>query len=584
MRPLYGARYVDEENARLAVYCRTRLHGLDFDECRAAYWQLINSSLRPQDIALIGCNDRYFLLTAILGRKDAMHPWLYDRCREVEAKTDGFLDLWGREHYKSTIITFAGIIQEIMRDPEITIGLFSFSKDTATKFLKQIKYEFEKNQDLRTAYNDVLWEKPKVQAPSWTDEGLTVRRRSNPKERTVEASGLIDSMPIGSHYRLMVYDDIVTEHTALNPDMVQKAILAWENSDNLGAGDDARKWHIGTRYSFADPYQTIMERRAAEPRIYAATDNGRLDGKPVFISQKRWDEKKNIQRQTVSAQMLQNPIAGRENTFAPGWFKGAQLRPSILNVYIIVDPSGGRSKQSDRTAMAVIGIDPAGNKYLLDGYRHRMPLSERWTRLRDLWRRWSVMPGVQLVRVGYEKYGMQGDLEYIEEKMRLDGPVFGITEVNWPHEGSHSKKARVGRLEPDFRLGRFYLPAVVWSNKASFGKRHPKAGQAYKGPCLWTVNEDKGLIEFEPMETPTRAMQNATASGLGFRVSRPILRQDEDKAPYDVTLALIEEMMTFPFAPKDDLVDAVSRIYDMEPVPPAYVDDAELRTYDFEDA
>ena len=54
-------------------------------------------------------------------------------------------------------------------------------------------------------------------------------------------------------------------------------------------------------------------------------------------------------------------------------------------------------------------------------------------------------PGVQSVRVGYEKYGMQADIEHFQSRMEIDGNSFEIEEVAWVKEGSQSKDEE-GRL------------------------------------------------------------------------------------------------------------------------------------------
>ncbi|MEE8223742.1 MAG: hypothetical protein V3S59_05505, partial [Alphaproteobacteria bacterium] len=178
--------------------------------------------------------DLFYLLVKTLGRVDVDRDWLFARCEEVQASPDGHLDLWAREHYKSTIITFGLTIQDILNDPEITAGIFSHTRPIAKGFLRQIKREFEWNTDLKSLFPDILYQEPNERSPKWSeDDGLIVRRRRNPKEATVEAWGLVDRQPTGKHFSLMVYDDVVTRESVTTPDMIRKVTDAWGLSRNL---------------------------------------------------------------------------------------------------------------------------------------------------------------------------------------------------------------------------------------------------------------------------------------------------------------------------------------------------------------
>lgn len=500
--------------------------------------------------AELGKADRYYLLVSVLGRPDAWNRWLYERCREVEAEPDGCIDLWAREHYKSTIITLAGIIQEVARDPEITVGIFSHTKSVARKFLAQIKLELESNQTLQALYPDVFYADPQRESPRWSiDGGLICKRKSNPKEATIEGHGLVDGMPTGAHFGLLVYDDVVTLESVGTPEQVTKTTEAWRLSDNLGARDKTgkiRKWHIGTRYSFADSYQTMLDEKQLKPRIYPATKDGSVDGDPVFLTKEAWEAKKKVQQGPVlAAQMLQNPAAGNQAMFKAEWLKHIDIRPATLNVYIMCDPASSRKKGSDKSAIPVVGIDAGGNKYLLDGYHHKMALAERWACIKGLRKHWMNMPGVQSVKVGYERYGMTSDLEYFEERMQIEREAFDIVELAWPREGPGSKSDRVQRLEPDFRNGRFYLPKTV--------------------------------------EGETAGQARVKSEGQGFRIFSPVKRRDENGNLYSLNKNFVEEFTLFPFCAHDDLIDAVSRIYDMEPTAPIIIDERTLEPEVFVD-
>ena len=78
--------------------------------------------------------DLAYLLIRACRRTDLLQPWLYARIREVEANPNNRLDLWAREHGKSSIITFGLTISDILNDPEVTIGLFSHTRPICKGF------------------------------------------------------------------------------------------------------------------------------------------------------------------------------------------------------------------------------------------------------------------------------------------------------------------------------------------------------------------------------------------------------------------------------------------------------------------
>lgn len=469
--------------------------------------------------------DLWALLTIGLNRIDLGHPWLYARCHEVQQQPDGHIDLWARGHYKSTIITFGKTIQDILashgRDPlpewdalghEPTFVIFSHTRPIAKSFLRQIKVELERNELLREVFDDVLYANPERESPRWSeDSGLIVRRHANPKEATLEAWGLVDGQPTGKHWNVMTYDDVVTRESITSPEMIQKTTESWEQSLNLGDSNPRRRM-IGTRWSFADSYRTIMERGAAIPRIYPATTDSTLTGPPVLLTAAELVQKvQDMGPYTAACQLLMNPTVDSKQRFLREWFE-CKFDPSkgwqSMNRALLCDPASGK-KGSDYTAMAVIGYGADRNIYVLDLLRDRLTLQQRASEYLRLHRKWQVQ------HAGYESYGLQADIEYLQERMDRETYRFQIHEL----KGKLSKFDRVNRLIPVAADGRLWLPDSILRTNA------------------------------------------------------------EGKLEELVAITVEQEFLAWPVPAHDDVVDAIARVFDIEsmsfpmPVPEAHRDD-----------
>lgn len=422
------------------------LRGLTREETLAFYEEAVATG-GVEAARWLARNDRFFLLGCVLGRADVLErDWCFRRCREVEAEPDGMLDLWSRFHYKSTIITFAGSVQEILRNPDVTIGILSYNKPIAHKFVDQIRRALE-SPELTRLFPDVLWERPPRQ--NWsTQGGIIVKRRSNPKEPTLSGSGLVDGQPIGAHYALRIYDDVVVPASVSTPEQIQKTTSAWELSLALGTDDGGRAWYAGTRYHVNDTYAEIIKRGSLKERRRVCMDEA---GNPLMMDRAALDRlRSDMGAYTWGAQMMQNPVGAGVCAFREEWlcYYDTPPRREEMNVYVFVDGANSKKRNADYTTMWTVGYCADGNRYVLDIVHDRMNLSERTEALFRIQR--AFRPELTF----WEQVGAMSDVQHVQLEQDRRGWHFRIVPL--PHGAP--KDQRIRSLQPEFEQGRIWLP------------------------------------------------------------------------------------------------------------------------------
>ena len=397
----------------------------------------------------IGANPKQGNLTP--EHKAKITQWYFDRCVEVEAHRNNHIDVWAREHAKSEILTFATPIQDILKDPNETIGIFSHNRPMAKQFLRLIKFEFESNDELKELFPEILWADPKRESPKWSvDDGIVVRRASNIKESTVEAWGLIDGQPTSKRFSILLYDDIVARDQ-ISEEMIFKCTQELENSFALTASDPPIMRIIGTPQEIGDTICDYMDNGKFQLRRHSAV-NGK--GEPLFFSESKLADFKNKMSPKIFAlQFLLDPKKAQEAHeigFESSWWKVYTTPRNInsLNRYILVDPAGRRAESNTLFALWVIGLGADRKRYILDGILDNLTLPERADVVFEMVKKYDPL------KVVYERYSLQGDIEHIKDRQDRENFLFAIQEVGGPM----AKDARIERLLPLYRNGDIVAP------------------------------------------------------------------------------------------------------------------------------
>lgn len=400
--------------------------------------------------------DIFFLAFFVLDQQFYYNDFAFDLCKRV---SENPWQLWlvARGHLKSLTITVAHNIQLILNNPNIAIAIPSYNLKTAKSFVRQIKIILESNSLLKAIFPDVLYQNPTTQSPKWSEqEGLVVKRTSSRKEPTVMGFGLVDGQATGYHFDVLSFDDVVTQDSVTSPEMIQKTTERWQLADNIGMPSTLKKY-CGTRYHYFDTYAEVQ--KVTPTTIIPATDNGEMNGNPVFLSKEELEKKlKDQGRYIFSAQMLLKPVAKEDQKFKLEDFAYYDELPRV-NYYIACDPANSKTKKSDFTAYLVFGFSQDRKVYLVDGVHDKLDLGQRYNVLKALNDRYKPLV------IGYERYGLQADIDFFRMENAKTGYFMPITEIG----GSLSKEDRISRLTSLFGRKDLLFPRHI-PYQRSFGE------------------------------------------------------------------------------------------------------------------
>lgn len=403
----------------------TRINGVDFYPLEGVYYKhsyteiarAIKGGAIPENETFrkLVLNDLWFVVFFVLKVDIANHPFVVGYCREVEdGKQDYTIDLVAREHFKTTVVTKAEVIQRILRNPEERIAIFSHTRPAAKAFLRSVKLVFEGSEFLKALFPDILYQNPETQSSKWSeDDGLMLRRDGFYNESTLEAWGLLEGMPVGKHFTHRVYDDIETQDIVGNPDTVNRLKDAYDISQNLGTYNGTHRV-VGTPYHYNGVLQYIKEMKDINKknvytvRLKPATDDGTINGRPVFLSQERIDILK-INEYSFNCQQLLNPAPTKHQKLNPDYLKeiSLELIPADAYKFMLIDPAGdSRDGKGDAWAMVVCAVEPkmdnigASNVYITDAVIEPMTESAAIEAIARMY-----MANGIILKVCYEKQG-----------------------------------------------------------------------------------------------------------------------------------------------------------------------------------
>lgn len=165
-----------------------------------------------------------------------------------------------RYTFKSSLCTIGYSLWQLERDPNLRVLLYSDTNEKAEGFLNEIKNHILGLKDqshFRRTYREGWEVDPKRGV--WNQSAIVIRPRTNAMaEPSVDTAG-IETSKVGKHYDLIIFDDVVSDKNVTTREQMDKVEDCYKKALSL-LRPGGEVLVVGTRWHFGDLYGRLLAR------------------------------------------------------------------------------------------------------------------------------------------------------------------------------------------------------------------------------------------------------------------------------------------------------------------------------------
>jgi predicted phage terminase large subunit-like protein len=267
------------------------------------------------------------------------------------------LALAGRGYGKSTVLTIARSIREVLRNPNIRILIASKTAGRASDFLREISNHLRFNATLISVFGEQYDHRRIHQERTpWSATSLSVAGRSSfSKEPNIRTTG-IGGQVQGGHYDLIFGDDLVTEENSQTEG--QRAKLEQWYGKVLYPTIDATTTQVrfrGTRFHPLDLYGRFIEDGMSHLIVRSLEDDGSTPWPEKFSTEFLEGVRERRGSAVFNAQYQNDTELMKGQMFRESWFRYWKQPPEW-------EDESGKKHRSFEKSDSWLGGDPAATK------------------------------------------------------------------------------------------------------------------------------------------------------------------------------------------------------------------------------